>query len=411
MSVSVITTNPFGRSFLSYRRARAAEAEMLIRAQRERGIPTWQDIVDLNEEHTESELRRVLESADTANAILWITPEVADSTVIRRVEAPLILNRADRQDPFFVVPVAGGGLDYKEAAKAVDECLTLPRLEEWNIRKVKENPATLDEIRGIACRVLERRVKALHAEADPGQPVQLGLFARSVPPESHDYWLAMDWTGRIVNRHASDADWQVHLLPALTDVVSALEKHAPGRRILASGRPTLAAAFAAGRAFLAPRGIEVCWRQFTNGRGECEWHLNDTRHAAPLSVKITGSDTGADDLAVLVSITGSVEHAWAATRDSLPAFRGVVSITYGGDNKQTLTSSEALDIAHSIVDAVREAREQLMPKGAIHLFLAVPVGLAFLFGQLSNTLGPIWLYEHEESTAIGHYVPGPKLSV
>ena len=61
-------TNPFGRSFLSYRRTRADEARLLIEAQRERGIPTWQDISNLEHGHTGSELRMTLADPDTANA-------------------------------------------------------------------------------------------------------------------------------------------------------------------------------------------------------------------------------------------------------------------------------------------------------------------------------------------------------
>lgn len=38
-----------------------------------------------------------------------------------------------------------------------------------------------------------------------------------------------------------------------------------------------------------------------------------------------------------------------------------------------------------------------------HLFLACPVGLAVLIGQLVNALGPVVLYEHDDSDAIGTY--------
>jgi hypothetical protein len=37
-------TDPTGRSFLSYRRARKDEAALLIAAHHDHGIPTWQDI-------------------------------------------------------------------------------------------------------------------------------------------------------------------------------------------------------------------------------------------------------------------------------------------------------------------------------------------------------------------------------
>ena len=40
-------TDATGKSFLSYRRSRATEATLLIAAQHLYGIPTWQDVTDL----------------------------------------------------------------------------------------------------------------------------------------------------------------------------------------------------------------------------------------------------------------------------------------------------------------------------------------------------------------------------
>src|SRR6185503_15378624 len=46
-----------GRSFLSYRRTRANEARLLIEAQHDIGIPTWQDLSELDDGHTDALLR------------------------------------------------------------------------------------------------------------------------------------------------------------------------------------------------------------------------------------------------------------------------------------------------------------------------------------------------------------------
>ena len=40
-------TDPSGRCFLSYRRARKDDARLLIGALHDHGIPTWQDVKDL----------------------------------------------------------------------------------------------------------------------------------------------------------------------------------------------------------------------------------------------------------------------------------------------------------------------------------------------------------------------------
>ena len=97
-------TLPTGKSFISYRRTRLDEVKELVASQKERGIPTWQDIEDLRTEPPETELRNVLASNDIANVLLWITPDVGQSSMITRVEVPCAVERHKRQDGFFILP-------------------------------------------------------------------------------------------------------------------------------------------------------------------------------------------------------------------------------------------------------------------------------------------------------------------
>src|SRR5437867_890448 len=118
-------TDPTGRSFLSYRRSRRHEAALMIAAQHEHGIPTWQDISDLDEGSTEEQVNAVLEDSATADAVMWLTPDVAESDFIRKVEVPAILRRVDRGDAFLAVPVAAGGLDYASAGEVATQGLSI----------------------------------------------------------------------------------------------------------------------------------------------------------------------------------------------------------------------------------------------------------------------------------------------
>src|SRR5882672_12459957 len=129
-------TDPTGRSFLSYKRSRRDEAALLIQAQHDHGIPTWQDVHDLGSTPTEDELRRVLADPTTASAVLFITPEVENSAVIREVEVPKIVQRAEPHDGFFVVPVAAGGLHFAKAAEVTSNHLSAQNLSDWNMHKV-----------------------------------------------------------------------------------------------------------------------------------------------------------------------------------------------------------------------------------------------------------------------------------
>src|SRR4051794_35303040 len=95
-------TDPAGRVFVSYRRTRAAEVSELLRALHDRGVPTWLDPRNLAAEPTGDELRRVLRDPATAAAVLYLTPEVVDSSTIREIEAPSIMRRHGRDDGFWV---------------------------------------------------------------------------------------------------------------------------------------------------------------------------------------------------------------------------------------------------------------------------------------------------------------------
>jgi hypothetical protein len=154
-------TDATGKSFLSYRRSRSSEASLLIAAQHDHGIPTWQDQRDLLETPTGDELRRILADRFTANALLWITPDVESSDVIRKIEVPGILKRVRTEDGFFLIPVCAGGIDYQRAGEVVDQHLSTDNLSDWNLRKVKVDPIDAEDAAKVARHVLKRRVEAV----------------------------------------------------------------------------------------------------------------------------------------------------------------------------------------------------------------------------------------------------------
>ena len=143
-------TDPTGRSFLSYRRACADDAKLLIEAQHDVGIPTWQDTTNLGEEPTQDAIRKVLADPQIANALLWLTPDVDDSPIIQRVEIPPALARFRAGDGFFVTPVLARGLDYKEVDTVLDHRFA-PSLTDWNLRKIPSAlPLTAQEAAQVA---------------------------------------------------------------------------------------------------------------------------------------------------------------------------------------------------------------------------------------------------------------------
>lgn len=404
-------TDPTGRSFLSYRRTRIDEARLLIEAQHEVGIPTWQDLSDLDSGHTDELLRQALASETTANALCWLTPDVADSPVITRTEIPCILARVDRNDGFFMIPVAAGGLGYADITRTIGTYAGIHDVGDWNVRKANADPITAHEAAVFARHVLKRRVEEIAKQLATDSNLRLVINTRKTPAFEPGTHFLLDWTHRFHERLAhSPQDWVNHLIPALETVAQMCERHAPGRRVFAEGQCALPAAVALGSSFLSTRRLPLAWRQVSTGRPLQTWSIDEAPEPSGFSAQIRSGSVGASDIALLVSVTLNAEPAFAASRPRLPAFRGIVTVTKPGRFPHDLaTPGQAADVARIIAEALQEARTTLQPRGALHLFLAVPAGLAVMIGQRLNTFGPTQTYEHLPQDAIGIYEPAALL--
>lgn len=405
-------TNPNGHAFLSYKRSRIAEAELLIAAQHDVGLPTWQDVKDLAEEPTEEAIRSVLSDPATANAILWLTPEVQDSEMIRRVEAPLIIERYRKRDGFFVTPVAAGGLTYDLAADVVGEFIGIEDLRNWNIRKVSSDPISAVEAREIAVRILQRRIEVVNDYLTPGEPLKIVLNTRR-PMLDSGAALTLNWIHRFTGREGAKQTWDQYLLPALNDVADIIQQKSPGHTLLATGLLSIPAAIALGFVFMAPRRLNIAWEQYIPNGNTQIWAINKDPEDSGFEATVTANIITADDLAVLVSINADVGHAVRSSQSSLPPFRAYLHIKHRSKAGaiEITSPGQAVHLAHLVADAIRKTREDYRISGRIHLFLAVPVGLAVLIGQLLNTLGQLQTYEHIPEGATGYYSPAALLGL
>ncbi len=397
-------TDPTGRCFVSYRRKRATEVELLVLALHDAGVPTWQDITNLDAEPTEGELRRVLKDPAIACALLWITPEIADSPVVRKVETPLMIERRRADDGFFIQPVAAGGLDYDAAAMIAGEHLGVDNFATWNLEKVDADPIVAADAAHIAELVLRRRLKGVGDRLDPADPLRLILHTRSVAPVVAGNALTLDWHQRFDGRLASTENWDDRLLPALSMVAASIRELLPERQIEAGGLVALPAAIALGAAFLAPGGVNLAWRQHISGRSDQIWSLAAERETANIEIDEIPGDPSSQDMSVVISINHDAEEALKLSEPEVPRFRGYVRLRGpGGKPADFATPGQVTDAARRLIEAVGTARRAWRDVRRIHVFLAGPAGFGVLVGRLLNGLGPIQTYEHIQSDAVGHY--------
>jgi CBASS immunity sensor of nucleotide second messenger signals len=403
-------TDATGRSFLSYRRTRVQEARLLIEAQHDLGIPTWQDLSELEEGHTEALLQEALADETTANAVCWLTPDVESSAVITRIELPAIMRRVERKDGFFMIPVAAGGLGYEDVTRIVGTYLGLHDLGQWNVRKLSSNPISAADASVVARRVLERRIRAIAGELQPGVPLRIVLNTRKKPAVERGIALSIDWTHRFDGRLIkSPGLWQQSLLPALETIAQVCEEHAPGRGVVAEGLCALPAALALGTTFLATRRLALAWRQISPNRAPELWSLETSPELSGFEAQIMPADPAGDSLALLVSVASNVGPAFAAIRPQL-RLRGFVTVAKSDNYPNDLeTAGQARDVVRVVVESLRRARDVFQPRGPLHVFLSVPAGLAVMIGQMLNTFGPVQTYEHIPTDVVGVYEPAALL--
>jgi SMODS-associated and fused to various effectors sensor domain len=409
MTASAEATNPAGRCFVSYRRSRLNEVRRLVAALHDYGMPTWQDLADLDEEPLEPALRAVLADPGTASGILWITPEVADSPVICGIEIPQMIARAERGDAFYLIPVAAGSLDYAVAARAALASATLNDFGTWNIFRVHHDPITEADADTVARRALARRIAAIHATAPDRTPLVIDIYARGSAVHRPDAALTVDLTHRFAGRHADTDTWQAHILPALGTIIDETARRAPGHPLQFRGLIGLPAAVALGTMVLAPRAVSAAWMQHTPGRADTAYSLAEDRRPSGFRVTLRDHRAEASDVAVLINVSENTVPAVQATA-GLPEFRGWVHADPPGARPHFFPGpAEAVDLAHEVVMAMRAARSRYGRVRDVHLFIAGPVGLAFLLGQLLNTFGTIRTYEHVSDHSVGHYSPAVAL--
>ena len=201
-------TDPTGPCFVSYRRKRREEVALLVGTLRDRGVPVWQDITDLPHAPTEDTIREILQDRITSAAVLFITPEVKDSSIIRKVESPLILKRALETDPFFAVPIAAGGLSYENASVVLGDHLGLSFVPGWNIAKASD-PMDTAEAGRLADRVLLERLTAIHRHRSPRDALRLKISTRLPLEKRSGNELVLDLTHRFQGRVASPEAWDI----------------------------------------------------------------------------------------------------------------------------------------------------------------------------------------------------------
>lgn len=394
-------TNVTGSIFISYRRSPARssgdeEARLVCHALRDRGVPTWRDLDDLNSVPTEDGLRATLSSKEIAGAVLLISPEVETSDMIRKVEAPEIFERFQRMDGFFVQPVLIN-LDYKDVDKILDNPGGFQNISNFNIHRIQKESLDAKDVRQIAKAILKMRLGVIRSR-DPNQKLSVGLYSR-LSPSAEGLTLLHNFTPYFTNRDAEPMAYK-KIETALFDAASTLAatSNQTPIPIVASGNAALPLGVLFGAVY-SSFVFNLIWKQFSPWGDLDNWSIkSDTSHISTI-VRNSKDCLTSEDLLLAVSVNAFVDPAAVKyARETGLSLRAMISVGLQNgplQRGQSITAQQGLKVAREAISAARRLKDELrMEKANLHLFLACPLALAVLVGQDLNTFGECFLYEH-----------------
>lgn len=402
-------TDVTGSMFISYRRSPGrpsgdAEALLVRDALRDRGVPTWRDLDDLNPVPTEEDLSRILRSEEIAGAIMLVSPETEKSDMVRVVEAPAILERFQRRDGFFLQPVLIN-LDYDEADRVLGRPGGFQEIKRFDIARIAKESLEIEDAQRIARAVLRQRVEAIRLRQPEG-PFHLGLYNR-LSPSMKGHTLCHDVTPYFQGREAGTGAY-TRIEAALLDAATALAATGEKPRITAHGNAALPLGVLFGAVY-TPFIFDLVWEQISPGTTTENWSIKCGPATVATTIRRTLGEPNSEDVVLAISINANVDHAVAEYLSGAGfSPRATISVELADGPLQRgrmISPHQGLRIAYDAIDYARNLKDQLrMRRMNLHLFLACPLSLAVLIGQNLNTFGECVVYEHF-SDRIPSYAP------
>ena len=386
-----------------------AEVTALAEEMHLRGVPLWLD----HEggfgagDNTHTEARRVIsDPAETFGLLMYATPEAFNRDFIQRIELDEAIRRKDRDDTYLLmaVPRRMGFMDMSR--------LSLSKLGE-DLTKFHSHPIRDTDAEGvqplplrpqfaeIANMVLDNRLIAFDNKRNQDDVVGINYCTRDHLVPSDDDVLDIDATS-LLKKDQSSNGW-LRLQIALLDVKKHLRKTIAAPRLRIRGSKHLTAAFLIGRIFPPSTVREILTQQ-----GIDMWSSTCQPSAAnSFDVKVV--DGAANSTSLFVEITTD-RNVRESVRQFIASSSKTPFVSLRFEPGQALQGGIRIDnaIACQMALQVRSEVNNILATRSIkeiHIFAAIPQGLATMIGHHLNAIVPIQLYEHDGQ----HYHPSAYL--
>lgn len=373
--------------FLSYSRKDIEEVNTIAKTLMAGGIRVWQDIESLSAGASEEQIRKAI--CDGCFSLLfYATDHSVVSDFIREVEIKEAYKRVTQSKDFSIVPLFKIPID--ETNKALKGVLPVD-ISIFN-GAIFEADTGLLVASQKARKILLKNLINFHSD----QYVPISLMTKQRTPGNVRVILDFDWFKLFASRKLFTQDtWNTFIRQALIDAKDGLiDAGLIDLRVVSKSH--LSAGFAFGFVFRRVTGFKLNIQQ-----GE-QWWSNQDLPTDDLKINISTipGRVNSKDLGIDVSISQDVQTGLNNFVSKYEvSFRAVIRfVPENGISQSAISSSSnAIALAKSISDNIRKANADYSTTD-IHIFAAIPLGLAYLIGTELNACGRIHLYEFNNST-------------
>jgi len=372
--------------FLSYSREDIDDVKIIAQTLMIHGIEIWQDIANLGAGIAERKIRQAIRE-DSDGLVLLLTSTSAKSDFIRAVELPEAENRYKKDSAFHILPVFGLPID--KATMMLENCLTIP-ITNFNGVKVngKENS---QDILAAAERAAEIIFEDINL--DLSEPVCIGLSSKQ--RVSKHVALHLDFTSFFEAGLPPTSVWMERFYTAMQRIKKALVKeNVLSLRLYAFSHLSLGYLF--GYVFRTTTTFRLEIEQ-TSKDGRTIWATEAPCEDNPLKVVELPGTLRSKDLCVKINLMspddGSVLRC-AKERGIL--YRAVLELS-PESYPCMISGGQANTIAKELAHKIKEMHAKY-DTNRVHLFTAIPLGLAVLIGHNMNACGTVQCYEFDNGT-------------
>ena len=370
--------------FISYSRKDLNDIKLIVRTLMIHGIKTWQDINNLGAGLTEGKIRLAIRK-ECSGLTCYCTKTSVKSPIICKIELPEAENRHKNNSRFNIVPIFKLGT--KETAKALRTYLTIP-LSNFNGSILKNGKK--EEILVASQKASE--IILNNIKFDMGRPLPIGLVSKQKTTAC--VALDMDFTEYFATGFPSQEVWTDEFIPALECLKKVLlAKKITHVRLYSFAH--LSFGFMMGYIFRQRTGFKLEIEQLfpTSGFHQI-WSTHKRPTSNPLTIHDFPGEVRSKNLCIKINLMSKDNSAFSNyIKKRRLTYRALIEVaprTY----PCTISNGQAVTIASEIASTIKIMHAKYRTD-KVHVFAAIPLGLAMLIGYHLNACGKIQCYEFD----------------